>query len=127
MGAEKLTHAIQAAKLGLAVLPVHSIKDGRCTCGIVDCASPGKHPVADLVPNGVKQASKDPEQILEWWMQREDANIGIATGAVSNLYVLDVDPRHGGIDSLAKLEQENGALPATWVVDTGGGGSHYLF
>jgi DNA-binding MarR family transcriptional regulator len=40
---------------------------------------------------------------------------------------LDIDPRHGGAESLAALEREHGALPATVTVNTGGGGQHIYF
>ena len=49
------------------------------------------------------------------------ANVGIAT--VDRLVVLDVDPRHGGDDSLAELEDANGEI-ITLAVRTGGGGYH---
>jgi hypothetical protein len=41
--------------------------------------------------------------------------------------VLDVDPRHDGDASLARLERVHGALPATCEVLTGGGGRHLYF
>tara|TARA_B100001989_G_C24550011_1_gene473717 strand:- start:3181 stop:3609 length:429 start_codon:yes stop_codon:yes gene_type:complete len=44
-----------------------------------------------LTPNGFKNATKNPEQIKSWWALFPDANIGIATGKVSGLWVLDVD------------------------------------
>src|SRR5207247_2037360 len=53
--------------------------------------------------------------------------VGIATGAVSGLVVLDVDPRHGGDRAVAGLEQKYGSLPATVRAHTGGGGAHVLF
>ena len=34
--------------------------------------------------------------IAEWFLCWPDANIGIVTGEISNLIVLDVDPKHGG-------------------------------
>jgi hypothetical protein len=54
-------------------------------------------------------------------------NLGILTGADTGIWVLDVDPRHGGNESLAALEMEIGKLPATVSAATGGGGTHYLF
>lgn len=44
---------------------------------------------------GFKDASRDPEKIRAWWRQWPDALIGVATGPVSDLYVIDVDP--GGL------------------------------
>jgi len=67
------------------------------------------------------------EQVQRWWRRWPDANVGIVTGAVSGLVVLDVDPRHGGEESLAALEAEHGALPRTVESLTGGGGQHLYF
>jgi putative DNA primase/helicase len=101
--------------MGWQVFPLHSLRDGICTCGNSACASPGKHP---RTAHGLKDATTDPEQIRAWWEQWPDANIGIATGAESDLVVIDVDPRHGG--TLEAL----GELPPTLTVHTGGGGWH---
>jgi hypothetical protein len=69
----------------------------------------------------------DVEQVHRWWRRWPNANVGIVTGAVSGLVVLDVDPRHGGEESLAALEAEHGALPRTVESLTGGGGQHLYF
>jgi hypothetical protein len=63
----------------------------------------------------------------EWFRRSPDFNVGIVTGALSGLVVLDVDPRHGGKESLRKLEREHGALPRTIEAITGGGGRHVYF
>lgn len=108
----------------LYVLPLHGIRDGNCTCKRRKCTSPGKHP---RTGHGVKDATRNRDTIASWWEKWPDANVGIATGRVSNFVVLDVDPRNQGDDTLAKLEKEHGALPSTLVSDTGGGGKHFLF
>lgn len=124
------THALRYADLGLAVLPLHCPIDHgdrrRCSCGKADCASPAKHPVGRLVPRGVLDASRDPN-VLAAWLEQGRCNIGIATGAASGIVVLDIDPRHGGDETLADLEREHGSLPTTWRFLTGGGGEHVLF
>lgn len=74
---------------------------------------------------GVKDATLDPGMIAGWWEQWPDADVGVATG--SGLIVLDVDPEHGGHDSLAALETAHGDLPETEEVATGGGGRHLYF
>ncbi len=86
--------------------------------------SPGKRPYTH---RGLHDASTDPDQIRGWWRKWPDANVGIRTGAESGLIVLDVDPDHGGDESLAQLEALQGPLPATVQQRTGGGGRHYLF
>jgi hypothetical protein len=67
-----------------------------------------------------------PEEVARWF-RRRDANVGVVTGAVSNLVVLDVDPQHGGEDSLAALQAQHGPLPRTVEATTGGGGRHCYF
>ena len=49
------------------------------------------------------------------------------TGAVSQLVVLDVDPAHGGSESLASLVTQNGPIEPTIEALTGGGGRHLYF
>jgi hypothetical protein len=74
------------------------------------------------------QRRRPGEQELRKWLRRHpDANLAIVTGAVSGLVVLDVDPRHGGVASLARWERDHGALPRTVEVRTGGGGRHLYF
>lgn len=67
------------------------------------------------------------ETLHEWFRRSPDCNVGIVTGALSRLVVLDVDPRHGGKESLRKLEREHGSLPDTVESITGGGGRHLYF
>ena len=126
----QLEFATWYARSGMAVLPLHwpvrHERSYRCSCGRRDCASPAKHPFGRLVQEGLQDASKDPEAIASWFGQGQ-LNIGIATGAVSGIIALDVDPRHDGDQTLAALEREHGPLPPTWRFLTGGGGEHILF
>jgi hypothetical protein len=126
-----LEHALFFAGLGLQLFPVHTAvrsSSGQwlCSCGHPRCGSPAKHPIGRLVPQGMKNASSD-RKTVERWFSASDRNIGIATGRQSGLVVLDVDPRHGGDESLAALEAQYGSLPSTWRFLTGGGGEHIFF
>jgi hypothetical protein len=76
---------------------------------------------------GVLDASTDQNQIRKWWEINRSANIGIATGEPSGFFVVDVDPHHGGDETLAELERKHGPLPETTISHTGGGGQHLLF
>lgn len=116
--------ALKYASLGWAVFPVHSVAGGRCSCGKKDCQNPGKHP---RTRKGVNDATIDPALIAGWWRTWPDANIGIATGSKSGLFVLDIDPRHHGDISLSEFEQENGRLLSAVECLTGGGGRHIYF
>jgi Bifunctional DNA primase/polymerase, N-terminal len=117
------SQALEYARL-LPVIPLHTITEGRCSCGPVDCARPGKHP---LTPHGVKDATTDRDQIKAWWAEWPDANIGLAPGREPDILVLDIDPRHGGNRRLRRLETKLGALPTTVTAKTGGGGRHLFF
>lgn len=66
-------------------------------------------------------------EIRRWFERWKRANVGIVTGAVSGLVVLDVDPRHGGDDALFGIERDSGPLPETPEAITGGGGRHIYF
>lgn len=122
--ATMLDAALDYARRRWPVFPLHSIIDGRCSCG-KDCGNnAGKHPHITDWPN---QATTDPTTIRQWWTRWPGANIGVATGKASGLVVLDVDPRHGGDDTLRELETQHGALSPTVEALTGGDGRHILF
>lgn len=82
-----------AAEFGWAVFPCHSIADdGFCTCGKADCKSEGKHP---RTGKGSLDASTSDYLIKGWFDSKDLSNIGIATGQVSQLIVVDVDQGKG--------------------------------
>ena len=120
-----LEQALSYAARGWAVFPVHTIKNGRCTCLSEDCRNAGKHPIPT---NGLNAATHDPEKIRAWWGKTPTANIGIATGEISGLVVLDVDPRHKGDESMKEMVKEWGdAWLNTYTVQTGSGGYHHYY
>jgi hypothetical protein len=82
----------------------------------------GKKP---LTPHGFKDASTDETQIRKWWKKHPKANIGVPTG--QKFWAFDVDPRHGGDESLEHLIYVHGALTGSVQQMTGGGGKQYLF
>lgn len=109
------------AQRGWRVFPLHGIVNGTCTCGRSDCPSAGKHP---LVRRGLYEATSDVGKIDDWWRRWRSANVGIATGAVSGIVVIDVDlPTAFG--SLARLMDYE--LPMTLTGLTGGGGIHLIY
>lgn len=115
--------AYYAAKMKWAVLPLHSINAGKCTCGDPRCPSPGKHP---LTKHGVKEATTDLATIRNWWHRWPSANIGVATGKISGFFALDLDGQDGE-ETLATWQLEHGPLPDTPTSRTGSGGRHLTF
>jgi putative DNA primase/helicase len=114
MTVSPLEYALQYAGRGWRVFPLHSMRDGRCTCG-QDCGkNAGKHP---RVKGGFKVATTDTRQIEAWWRKWPDANIGIATGAASGIVVFDIDGATGRA-TLQRLVEEHGQMPRTAIAKT---------
>ena len=67
------------------------------------------------------------KEINAWYRRWRNANVGIVTGRISGLIVLDVDPRHFGDDTLFDMERAYGPLPHTVESITGSGGRHIYF
>jgi len=74
-------------------------------------------------------ATTDVDLITTWWDRWPDDGVGIACGAASGIFVIDVDVADGkvGDRTLADLEAKYGELPETYTVRTPTGGWHYYF
>lgn len=89
---------------------------------------------APLIPKtrggrGCHDATVNIETIEGWWHDCPKANVGIATGPASGMWVLDVDPFSSpqGSDWLAAMQDRNGPLPVTPEARTLKGGRHICF
>lgn len=100
-------------------IPLHGLVGDGCTCGSPTCTNAGKHPVLPKWPG------RSQEENAACLGRNESYNLGIRCG--SGLVVLDIDPRHGGTDSLRALVAQHGPLPHGPLVYTGGGGVHLYF
>jgi hypothetical protein len=87
---------------------------------VFPCRREDKRP---LTSNGFKGATCNERIIRVWGERHPDALVAMPTGQRTGVWVLDVDPRHGGDASLASLP----ALPSTRTVRTRGGGRHFYF
>jgi hypothetical protein len=85
---------------GVPVLPLHGIRNNRCTCGTFCGDAAGGHP---RVAGSFRAATTNLPQIRKWWRTWPDANVGIATGAASGLAVVTV-------------QRDLGAAPLDWLV-----------
>jgi P4 family phage/plasmid primase-like protien len=113
--------AASYARAGWRIFPLHTPQGAGCSCGKPDCHKIAKHP---RISNWQHAASCDLETVAAWWAEFPDANIGMTLAA--HLAVLDVDPRHGGLESLTALESEHGPLNPQARQRSGSGGWHYL-
>jgi hypothetical protein len=89
-----LASALALAQKGMAVFP---------------CRPRDKRPAT---AHGLKDATHDLAVIRQWWKDEPACNIGIATGAVSRVFAIDIDGFDAEVE-LRKLEAEHGALPPT--------------
>lgn len=86
------------------------------------CRENDKRPIAQ---GGFHTASIERSEVIATWQQHPRANVGIPAGRA--WWVLDVDPRHGGNETLAALEDCYGELPQTLMARTPSGGTHFYF
>src|SRR5207302_645515 len=102
-------HALAYARRGWAVFPV------------------APHQKNPLVAEGFKEATTDEDQIVAWWTQWPTANIGLATGSINGIAIIDVDIRNGGAESVGQLAGQVAGLYDTLIANTGGGGWHLYY
>jgi hypothetical protein len=100
-----LDRALQLAGIGLTVFPCRA----------------NKFPATE---HGFKDGSNDPHQIRSMWRRCGGALIGVPTGIINDVDVVDIDPRHGGDSWLTKNAER---IPVTRIHSTRSGGRHILF
>lgn len=102
-----LAEALALAERGLLVFPCSDSK--RPTC-----------------PHGFHDASSDPATVRALWRARPGALIGVPTGAVTGIFVLDIDSaKHESAEEW--FERHAPSLPETRSHRTRSGGLHLLF
>jgi Bifunctional DNA primase/polymerase, N-terminal len=123
--------AVAYAAAGYQVFPLRG-KLPFANCPACEPRSSGyrPHQPADCpheLCHGLYAATTNPDLVARWWARWPAANVGARVPR--GLFVLDVDPRAGGQESLARLEAEHGALPPTRtsVSGRGDGGAHRWF
>lgn len=89
----------------------------------------GKRPYSGT--HGLLDASGDVAQVVAWWQQHPEANVGVRTGAApdgSGIWVLDLD---SGTEAEALVDAEANDKAEdyrnTLTVRTGGGGLHLVY
>lgn len=127
-----LDWALFYAARGWAVLPLHYSEDGQlcCICGkVVGYGETLCSLKIPILQHGSKDASTDQAQIRAWWTKHPHANIGIATGAVSGLFVVDLDDKEGrcGTENWQALADAAGGDGQPFEAETGSGGLHLVY
>lgn len=82
-----------------------------------------------LTRNGFKDATQDEAQIRRWWAAHPEALVGVPTGSITGLVVIDYDHRSASSAAQDWISEHQTDLTKTRVHQTGGGsgGRHYLF
>jgi len=98
-------------------------------CGglpVFPCVPGGKTP---LTRHGFLDATTDLHQLSAWWTQWSEANIGVPTGPMSGIDVVDVDVRPTGDGRVAfsQVERQVGADGWAARVATPSGGFHLYY
>jgi len=140
-------NAIALGALGFEVFPIHYMKERPFSGGVWECScldlerwfakkendpdreikchnKPAKHPAIKWK----EAATSDADEIKDLWSIRrfQGANIAIATGERSGVYVIDLDGQVG-MDSIRALEAIHGELPKTMMAFSGRGDGLHLF
>jgi hypothetical protein len=88
-----IRYALRYAAAGLRVHPLYEVDPVTQTCACrkgIDCDEKqrGKHP---RLYGWHEKATTDEAQVREWWTMNPRAGVGIVTGSVSGVWVLDID------------------------------------
>lgn len=105
-----LDQALSCAKAGYSIFP---------------CAQ-DKSP---LTEHGFKDATTNLETIKHWFSKESTSLIGLVTGPLNNISVIDIDRSKDGsdIDGVTWLEANRDLLPETRTVLSQSGGLHYYY
>lgn len=82
------TYACEYAKLGWSVIPIEPR---------------GKKPLVKWEKYQKERATED--QIKQWWTKYPNANIGVITGIISEIIVIDIDSKKGEEEYIAKFNE----------------------
>lgn len=79
--------------------------------------------------NGFKDAKSREDELIKLFEGKEGCNLAVATGKVSDIFVLDIDNKDGGQGSatLDTIELQYGKLPPTVSAQTPTSGRHLYF
>lgn len=110
---------------GFRVFELHTIEQGgKCACGDPDCDAVGKHPAMNAWQTVPHWSDEQIETMVQY---QAETGFGVC---LDDHLVIDVDPRNGGNESFAKLQEDlmiDLQKESRFVVATGGGGLHVYF
>jgi hypothetical protein len=119
----QLTHYLAR---GWALVPLHDVTSGSCSCGAgLSCESAGKHPRGGAGWQRPENLVITEVQLLAALSRWPSCNWGLATGLISGVWALDLDPKN--VVDWPAVNALLATLPPTWTQRTGSGGQHWVF
>jgi hypothetical protein len=117
--------ALGASVLDATDMGTHAVEYGLRSWAVF----PGNGKVPAVAGGrGVLDATTDIPTLILWWAGRY-AGRNILGRVPDSIFVLDIDPRNGGLEALIELQNKYGQLPETLttVSGRGDGGVHLFF
>lgn len=126
---DRLRGLENALSRGWRLFPCVWIKeDGQCSCGDKKDCRHGKNPLVQWQrpDEGRSGATNDPRQVVDWELHwQSKCNWAVA---LDDVFVVDIDVKHGGMESHAELDENMpGLLWPTLVQETPSGGLQYFY
>src|SRR5437016_10475698 len=119
--AAMLDHALGYLARGWSIFPVCTPVPGTSHCHQhVECDNPGKAPLVKWKAFQSERASE--QTVRNWWHRWPTANIGLATGALSGVVVVDLDGDLATREALSR-----GVDIGPWAYTGRVGGRHLYF
>lgn len=118
--------ALALAELGLAVFPCLAQPEADKIDPKTGEVLKGKGAKSPHTPHGFHDASTDPNVIRSWWKRLPDALVGLRTGRVNGIAVVDLDVKNGS-DWRVSMPKVGLDLPKTHTIETRSGGLHKYY
>lgn len=116
--------AIAYARLAWPIFPLHKIVGRRCDCRAgQDCKSIGKHPIPTRWQNTIASV---PAAESQWRDGLGSRGIGLVCGPRADVFGVDIDRRHGGLETVREWARQGMRFGET-VADRTGDGWHLIF
>lgn len=118
-----LPHALEFISRGVHVSPGFGINNGNCGCKNQSCWRPGKH---QFIQENPTYSSLVKNEVISMW-SKEGLNLIVHTGKKSELLVIDVDHRDGGLKVFNSKLAHMPLFNNTYTVKSGSGGLHFYY
>lgn len=106
----------------MSILLESALELWRSGFSVIPIQSGGKRPLVSWIEYQSRRPTE--EEIYRWWQQYPNANVGIVTGKISGIVVIDLDLDKDGNESGARIYEQ---APTDLIVKTGRGGYHLYY